>query len=160
MRILANSRGAKPSKIVIKDSIKTWRQLALAGEALHPDAVSDQQVVEGAMQGLEESAAVGAIVSVRHLGGGIIEPFVAPSVMRQTWNIAFLSRSPEKPSAISLRIISFYVLQYNTVISMETSSDVRLGPAGRGGPIILGRMSLIGQTLRSQSSPTAQSVRC
>ena len=83
VRILANSRGAKPSKIVIKDSIKTWRQLALAGEALHPDAVSDQQVVEGAMQGLEESAAVGAIVSIRHLGGGIIEPFVAPSVIAE-----------------------------------------------------------------------------
>jgi hypothetical protein len=28
---------------------------------------------------------------------------------------------------------------------METSSDVRLGPAGRGGPVILGRMSLMGQ---------------
>lgn len=28
---------------------------------------------------------------------------------------------------------------------METSSDVRLGPAGRGGPVILGRMSQLGQ---------------
>lgn len=27
---------------------------------------------------------------------------------------------------------------------METSSDVRLGPDGRGGPVILGRMSLMG----------------
>jgi hypothetical protein len=30
---------------------------------------------------------------------------------------------------------------------METSSDVRLGPAGRGGPVILGRMSQLGQEL-------------
>jgi hypothetical protein len=30
---------------------------------------------------------------------------------------------------------------------METSSDVRLGPAGRGGPVILGRMSQLSQTL-------------
>jgi hypothetical protein len=30
---------------------------------------------------------------------------------------------------------------------METSSDVRLGPAARGGPVIHGRMSQLGQKL-------------
>jgi len=97
------SSGAKLSKIVIKDSIKTWRQLAFASEALHQDAVADQQVVEGPMQGLEESAAVSAIVSVRHLGGGIIEPFVAPSVIAGKHGISrfyrTLPRNEQRQSA-------------------------------------------------------------
>jgi hypothetical protein len=36
---------------------------------------------------------------------------------------------------------------------METSSDVRPGPAQRGGPVFLGRMSLMGHTRNTQTEP-------
>src|SRR5450432_2672289 len=47
-------------KVVIQDGIETGRYLALAGEALHPDAVADQEMVKGAVQRLEVDTPVGA----------------------------------------------------------------------------------------------------
>jgi hypothetical protein len=80
-RILGAPRGAQIVEIVVKDDIEILGQLALSGEALHPDAVADQQMVEGAMQRLEEGAAVGAVVCIAYLDHGVIEPLVAPGIV-------------------------------------------------------------------------------
>src|SRR5665811_2200486 len=80
-RVLAAARRPQGYEIVVQGRIKARRQFALAGKAPHPDAVADQQVIERAVHRLEEGAAVGAIVGVGQLGGGGIEPLVAPGVI-------------------------------------------------------------------------------
>ena len=51
------------------------------------------------MQGLKENAAVGAIVKVRHLGGRIIEPFVAPSVIAGKHGISRFYRALQETAS-------------------------------------------------------------
>src|ERR1700688_1394269 len=48
--VLGAPRRAKLSRILEQNDIEAFRQLALAGESLHPDAIADQQMVEGAVQ--------------------------------------------------------------------------------------------------------------
>ena len=86
--VLGAARGAQGGEVVVEDGVEALRHIALAGEALHPDAVADQQVVERAVQRLEEGAAVGAVVGVGQRGGGVIEPLVAPGVVAGEHRIA------------------------------------------------------------------------
>jgi hypothetical protein len=53
----------------------------LAGETAHPDAIANQQVVECAVQRLEEGTPISAIVRIRDLGSGVVEALVAPGVV-------------------------------------------------------------------------------
>ena len=71
MRASSARRAARKAvEIVIEDGVEAWRQFALAGEAPHPDAVADQQMIERAVQRLEEGAAVGAVIGVATRRGG------------------------------------------------------------------------------------------
>jgi hypothetical protein len=75
------SRCPQLHEIVVEDCIETGRDSTLGGEAAHPDAIADQEVVEGAVQRFEEGAPIGAIVPIRDLGRGVVEPFVAPGII-------------------------------------------------------------------------------
>ena len=79
--IFSAARRAQLCEIVVEDCIEARRGFALAGEAPHPDAVADQQMVEGTMQRFKEGAAIGAIVGIRDLRGRVIEALVAPGIV-------------------------------------------------------------------------------
>ena len=55
--------------------------LALPGEAAHPDAVGDEEVVQRPVHRLEERAAIGPVVGVGERRRGIVEPAVRPGVI-------------------------------------------------------------------------------
>jgi hypothetical protein len=57
-RILRRPRRAQASEVVKKDGIEPGGSVALAGQALHPDPVADQEMVERAMDRLEEGTVV------------------------------------------------------------------------------------------------------
>ena len=63
-RVLGAARRPQGREIVVQDGVEARRLFARAGEAPHPDAVADQQMIERAVQRLEEGAAVGAVVGV------------------------------------------------------------------------------------------------
>ena len=75
------SRGrAQLREIVEQDGVEPVRALARAGEAAHPDAVGDEEVVQRAVHRLEERAAIGPVVGVRERRRGIVEPAVAQAL--------------------------------------------------------------------------------
>src|SRR5882724_3864627 len=67
----------------MEDRIEPLRLLAFAGEAMHPDAVAEQQMVQRAVQRAEEGAAIGAIVGIPDLRRRLVEPLVDPGVIRR-----------------------------------------------------------------------------
>jgi hypothetical protein len=71
-RILRGPRRPQWGEVVIEDGIEAFRQFARASEAGHPDAIADQQVIQGPVQRLEEGAAVGAVVCLGDGRGGLI----------------------------------------------------------------------------------------
>src|SRR5262249_43178980 len=68
-------------EVVVEYRIEAGGSCAFARETAHPDSITDQQVIEGAVQRLEESAAIGTVVRVRDLSSGIVEALVAPGVV-------------------------------------------------------------------------------
>jgi hypothetical protein len=72
---------AQRREILEQDRIEPVLRLALAGDALKPDAVGDQQMIERAMHRAEEGAAVGAIVRVIERGRGLVEAPVSPLIV-------------------------------------------------------------------------------
>ena len=79
--VLPPARLAEPGEILMEDRIELAGRLALAGEALHPDPVAHEQMIEGAVQRAEEGPVVGAVVAVGQQGGRAIEPPVHPGVV-------------------------------------------------------------------------------
>src|SRR5712664_2926216 len=63
--VLGSARGAEVGQALVQDRVQPVRRLALAGEALHPDAVRGQQVVQRAVHRFEEGALVGAVLGIR-----------------------------------------------------------------------------------------------
>src|SRR5262249_53644515 len=80
-RILGAPPRAQLREILVEDGVERLGLRALAGEAMHPDAVADQQMVQGAVQRAEERAAVPAILGVGNARGGGVEPLVDPGVV-------------------------------------------------------------------------------
>ena len=80
-RILGTARRAQRREIVVQDGVEPRGMLAAAGEAAHPDAVGEQQVIERAVHRLEERAAVGAIVGVGKPRGRVVEALIGPRIV-------------------------------------------------------------------------------
>ena len=131
--VLGAAGGAQRREVVIKDGVQALRHLALAGEACHPDAVADQQVVEGAVQRLEEGAAVGPVGGLAHLRRRVIEPFVAPGVVAGEHPIARCHFRPLKPSR--------YPQPAAHSRRLAGPKSPRYKPRGRGVPIKPGYLS-------------------
>src|SRR5262245_12013966 len=55
--------------------------LAFAGQSLQPDAIGEQEVIEGAMQAAEEYAGGAAVGFVRHGERGRVEAPIGPMVV-------------------------------------------------------------------------------
>src|ERR1051326_7179354 len=77
-RVLGAAARAQLREILVKDRVELLGLLALAGEAMHPDAVAQQQMIERAVERAEERAAVAPILGVGNARRGIIEPLVDP----------------------------------------------------------------------------------
>ena len=58
--VLGLARAAQLGEIDVEDRVQRGRRVALAGEALHPDAVGHEYVVQRAAHRLEEGAGVAA----------------------------------------------------------------------------------------------------
>src|SRR5262249_32149719 len=103
--VLRLARGAEARKILVQDGIEALRRLALAGEALHPDAIGRQQMVERAVHGFEERAPVGAVLGVAELGRGLVEPLVGPGVVAGEARVMFLHVAIVRPRCATSRLI-------------------------------------------------------
>ena len=79
--VLRAARFGKRRQVVEQDLVEPRRLRALAGEAAHPDAVGDQQVVERAVERAEEGAAVGAVVGIGELRRRLVEALVGPAII-------------------------------------------------------------------------------
>src|SRR5262249_3958681 len=62
--ILLSARRAQLCEIVMEYHVESGWGFALACEALHPDAISNQKVIEGAVQRFKEGSAIGTIVGI------------------------------------------------------------------------------------------------
>ena len=83
------ARGRQRGEVVEQDGIETRGRLALAGEALHPDAVADQEMVERAVHRFEEGAAVGAVLGIGQFARPRLEPLVRPGIVAGEHPVAF-----------------------------------------------------------------------
>jgi hypothetical protein len=79
--VLGLARGTKLVERVEQDRIQPVRRLALAGEALHPDPVGREQMIERAVDRFEERAAIGAIVLGTKPRRRIVQPRVGPGII-------------------------------------------------------------------------------
>ena len=67
--------------VVVNDGIQLVGMLALAGEALHPDAVGDEQMIERAVHALEEGADIAAIVDLGKRERRLVQARVGPAIV-------------------------------------------------------------------------------
>src|SRR5471030_536148 len=68
-------------EIVEEDGVELGRLLAFAGEAMHPDAIAKEEMVEGTVQREEEGAEIGAVFAVRKTRRCVVEALVDPAVV-------------------------------------------------------------------------------
>ena len=76
--ILCYAGGAERIECLEQDRIEPVRRVAFAGKSLHPYAIGDKQMVQRAVDGLEESAAVGLVLRFIETGRGVVEPDIRP----------------------------------------------------------------------------------
>ena len=79
--ILGGSRRTQRCQFLEQNGVETRRCVALAGQALHPNAVADQKMIKRAMHRLEEGAMISAILRVGQLRRGRIEPRIGPAII-------------------------------------------------------------------------------
>ena len=79
--VFVASCGSEAGEIVMDDLVELGVHRPFAGESSHPDAVGYDEMVEGAMEGAEESTAVLAIIGIGSLGCGLVEPLVGPAIV-------------------------------------------------------------------------------
>src|SRR5260221_8143456 len=80
-RILGLTRRAPLGGIVIKDGVELVARRARAGEALQPNAVAEEEMVQGPMQGAEEGAAIGTVVALGKRLRGVVEAPIDPLII-------------------------------------------------------------------------------
>ena len=78
LRLACHAKVVEP---LVQDGVETVGCVALAGEALHPDAVGGQQVIERAVHRLEEGALVGAVLGIGEVGRRLVQPPVGPGIV-------------------------------------------------------------------------------
>ena len=86
-------------EIVGNDRIQRPGMIAFGGEALHPDTVGDQQMIECAVNGAEEQAKVEPVLLVAQFGSGGIDQFICPSVIIGKHLKVLFHESPRYPIA-------------------------------------------------------------
>ncbi len=62
--ILGDPRRTQRAEVVMQNGVEPRRSFALAGQALHPDAIADQKVIERAVHRAEKGAVVGAVLGI------------------------------------------------------------------------------------------------
>jgi hypothetical protein len=60
--------------------VEPRRRIPLAGEAIHPDPIADEKMVERPVHRLEEGAVIGAILGIGELRRSSVEPRIGPGI--------------------------------------------------------------------------------
>ena len=79
--VLGLARGAQFAEGLEQDRVQPVRCVALAGKALHPDPVGDDEVVQRPVQRSEEGAARAAIGFVRQRPRRLVNPLIGPAII-------------------------------------------------------------------------------
>src|SRR6185369_17173780 len=80
-RVLGMPRLPERCEIVEQDRRQLSRLLAFPGESMHPDAIAEQKMIQRAVQRTKECATISAVLGIRDLRGGVIEPNICPCVV-------------------------------------------------------------------------------
>jgi len=65
----------------MENRIERGRRRTLAGEAVHPDAIPREKVVQRSVHRAEEGAMVRAVICIEEYGGRAIQPFIGPGIV-------------------------------------------------------------------------------
>ena len=65
----------------VENGVEPRRGIAFTGEATHPDAVGDQDVIERAHHGFEEGADIPAVFLPGQFGGSVVNARIGPFVI-------------------------------------------------------------------------------
>src|ERR1700722_11241179 len=101
--VLDLSRTAQIVKILVQNGVEPRRRLALAREAAHPEAIAHEKMIERALQGFEEGAAIGAVIRIADGRRRVIEPAVCPGIVKREARIAMLHEVAELEHAGKMR---------------------------------------------------------
>src|SRR5215510_11782276 len=79
--VFVGARQRELRTILVKDGVKPVGMVALACEALQPNPVCQQQMVQRPVQALEERPNVAPVVGIPERQGGLIQPRVGPTIV-------------------------------------------------------------------------------
>jgi hypothetical protein len=79
--VLVGARQAKRTAVLVEDGIESIGGLALAGQALQPDSVGDQKVIEGPIHAPEEGTHIPSVGFLIQRQGGLVKPGVGPAIV-------------------------------------------------------------------------------
>ena len=103
--ILDLARGVERIEILEQDLVEPGLHGALAGEAAEPDAVGDDEMVEGAVERAEEGAARRPVVGVGKGPGGRVEAAIGPAVVAgEHLEVILHQRTPSRSRGDSARV--------------------------------------------------------
>ena len=79
--IFGDPAAQKFAAIVMDDGVEPSRMFAGAGQALQPDAIGQQQMIQRAVQAAEENAGGPAVLFLGDCEGGAVDPKVGPAII-------------------------------------------------------------------------------
>ncbi|APG90537.1 hypothetical protein SAMCFNEI73_Ch1223 [Sinorhizobium americanum] len=79
--VLRDPRRRQGREFVMQNRVEPRGCVALLGEPLHPDPVSDEEVIERSMQRAEERALVLPVLLIGEFGRGSVEQPVGPAIV-------------------------------------------------------------------------------
>lgn len=73
--------GAQRLECLTQDCVEPVRRIALAGEALHPDTIRREKVIQRAVDRFEKSTAISLVLCLVETSGNVIEPAICPRII-------------------------------------------------------------------------------
>jgi len=93
--VLVGARERKRATILMENGVEAVRVIAFAGEALEPNAVGEQQMIERAVHALEEGADVAAVILFAQRKRRLVKPRVGPATVGgELFEVAFHGAAP------------------------------------------------------------------
>jgi len=99
-RILGLTLRTQLDEIIIKNGVEIAKNCTLASEALQPDAVAEEKMVQRPMQRAEEGAAIGTVIAFGQRPRRVIEPPIDPFIIgREHLELGFHRTCPALASS-------------------------------------------------------------
>lgn len=80
-KVLRDPHRFEIGEILEEDRVEPVGRIAAPREPFQPDAVGDEQMVERALDGFEEGAAIGAVIRIGKIRRMLIEPRIGPLII-------------------------------------------------------------------------------